>query len=313
MSGVDSRASASDAEQLEWSDESSTQEVLAEASGRGGVRVWGLHLLLFVLTGAVIVWWWLPSWIEGLQYGLGLLAILSAHEMGHYVAARRAGVEVSLPYFIPGVPPFYTFGAFIKMRPSRLSRTSLLVLAAAGPIAGMLVAIPLYVVGLALSERVQLPPLMAPNEVMIFGDSALTWLTARLMLGPMEEGVDVMLHPLAYAGWVGFFVTALNLVPIGQLDGGHIGFALFGRSYHRVARALFLLLVLAGLLFHPVWLVLCIFLKLTGVEHPELTEEQRLPRWAWGVGALCLVFFLLTFVPRPIVLPMLYELILSFM
>lgn len=271
-----------------------------------------LHLGLFVATVGVIFYWWSHDWVSGGLYALGLLSILLAHEFGHYFAARYYGVPVSLPYFIPGFPPFYTFGAFIKMQPSRMDPEALLVIGAAGPLAGMVVAVPVYVVGMMLSDTAPIPELMGPDELLIFGDSLLSWGVASIVFGELPEGTDVMLHPLAYGGWVGFFVTALNLVPIGQLDGGHIGYAMMGRAYHRVARRLFVPLVLCGALIHPVWLVLAIFLVFTGVEHPPLTDERTpLPRWCRWMGYGCLVIFVLTFVPRPIHVVPLYELIWS--
>jgi len=267
-----------------------------------------LHLGLFALTVAVIILWWLPDWQGGLIYAAALSAILLAHEFGHYFAAKRHHVDVTLPYFLPGLPPFYTFGAFIKMRASYLDRKALLCIGAAGPLAGAAVALPIYVVGLSLSEVHEIPPLTSTAELLVFGDSLFTWLTAYLLFDPLPRDHDIFLHPLAYAGWVGFFVTALNLTPAGQLDGGHIGFAVFGRAYRYAARACFAVIILLGLLLHPVWLVLAIFLIVTGIDHPEVDDTPP-PPWAYGIGAACLLLFAFAFVPRPIVLPLLHELL----
>lgn len=268
------------------------------------------HLGLFLLTAAVIVAWW-PSLREGLLYAAGVLSILLAHEFGHYFAARRYGVEVTLPYFLPGLPPLYTFGAFIKMQVRRVSPEALLVIGAAGPIAGMVVALPLFVIGMSLSEVAQVPALTHP-DAFSFGTGLLGLGIEQLLFGSLGEEVAIYIHPLGYAGWVGFFVTALNLVPIGQLDGGHIAYAMFGERYRRPSRWLFWGLVLCGVLFHPVWIVLSIFLTLTGVEHPPLTTREPLPRWAQGVGWGCLAIFVLTFMPVPLVFtPPLWEMVAS--
>ncbi|OIP38252.1 MAG: hypothetical protein AUK47_12310 [Deltaproteobacteria bacterium CG2_30_63_29] len=272
------------------------------------------HLGLFLLTVLVILLWWryysAGNWTDGAWYAGGVLAILSAHEFGHYFAARHYGVDVTLPYYLPGIPPLYTFGAFIKMRASHMSRTALLVVGAAGPIAGALVALPVYIVGLSLSGLVEVPPVRDPLGMMFMGDSVLGWLLIRLQFGVIPAGTDVYLHPLAYAGWVGFFVTALNLVPVGQLDGGHVNYALFGTSYRRYSRWLYRLMIVCGLLLHPMWLVLSIFLLFTGVEHPPmLRNDDVLPRWAKGVGYACIGVFVLTFMPVPIVVPPLWELL----
>ena len=251
----------------------------------------------------------MPDWLGGVQYTLGLLSILLAHEFGHYFAARRFQIEVTLPYFIPGLPPLYTFGAFIRMRARRMSRRSLLTVGAAGPLAGAIVAFPVYFIGMALSEKTQLPQVVPPDSLLFFGDSLITWATARLFFGELSPGTDIVLHPLAYAGWVGLFVTALNLIPIGQLDGGHIGYAVFGEVYRKVAWLLYLALVLCGAIVHPAWLVLSIFLAVTGVAHPPIIDHRPISTSSRIVGGISLLLFVLTFVPQPVVLPSLFELL----
>lgn len=272
------------------------------------------HIGLFLLTVVVILLWWryysAGNWTDGAWYAGGVLAILSAHEFGHYFAARHYGVDVTLPYYLPGIPPLYTFGAFIKMRAGKMSRTALLIVGAAGPIAGAVVALPVYIVGLSMSSLVEVAPIRDPLGMMFMGDSLLGWLLIRIQFGEIPAGMDVYLHPLAYAGWVGFFVTALNLVPVGQLDGGHINYALFGPSYRKFSRWLFRLMILCGLLLHPMWIVLSIFLLFTGVEHPPMIRgDDTLPRWARNVGYGCIALFVLTFMPVPIIVPPLWELI----
>lgn len=275
--------------------------------GRLPTKTLAFHAGLLIVTAIWIPLWWDPDFWGGALYTAGLLSILFSHEMGHYIAARRRGVDVSLPYFLPGLPPFYTFGAFIKMRPGELSREALMEIGAAGPLAGMVVAVPVYILGLSLSEMMTDPPLMAPGSLLSFGDSLITSGLGWLVWGTIPQGQDLLLHPLAFAGWVGFFVTALNLVPLGQLDGGHIATALFGNKYAAWARRLFLGLILCGVMLHPVWIVLSIFLVLTGVEHPPVSESPTLSPMGRKIGWLCLAVFVLVFVPGPIKLTPLWE------
>lgn len=168
-------------------------------------------------------------------YAVPLMAILLAHEFGHYIAARIHGVPASLPYFLP-LPilnPFGTLGAVIIMPERIKSRNALMDIGAAGPLAGMVVAIPLMIVGIRMSS---LTPALDQGVVIYEGDSLLYWLLKRLALGELPPGYDIHTHPMALAAWVGFFVTFLNLFPFSQLDGGHIAYALFGERQNRFAR-----------------------------------------------------------------------------
>ncbi len=171
----------------------------------------------------------------GLEFSAALLGILLCHEAGHYVAARRRRIEVSLPYFIPlpFVSLFGTMGAFILMRGRIRSRAALMEVGAAGPLAGMAVAVPLLFIGLA-----QCPVRPIPQEGFLEGQSLLYLLAKRLVLGPIPDGYDVVINasPLAWAAWIGMLVTALNLLPIGQLDGGHVLCALIGDAHARASR-----------------------------------------------------------------------------
>lgn len=187
--------------------------------------------------------------LDGWPYAVTLMAILLAHEAGHYVAARIHGVPVSLPYFIP-IPIFFgTFGAVIRTRGRVRSRNALLDIGAAGPLAGMAVAVPAMIVGLSLSQAyVKLPdaPYQLEGQSLLY--VALKWIVLGHgpVLDRIAEGKDVLLHPIAWAAWVGFLVTMINLIPVGQLDGGHVSYALMGRSYARVSRLAHGLLVALG-------------------------------------------------------------------
>ena len=169
---------------------------------------------------------------QGIAFGATLMAILTCHELGHYVVARRRGVEVSLPYFIP-LPPIGTLGtmgAIIRMRKPIADRAALIDVGAAGPIAGLVVAIPLLVVGLGLSKLAPITPGGAQE-----GNSILYALVKYAVFGRWlpGDGVDVQLHPMAFAAWFGILVTMINLLPIGQLDGGHVARAALGDAHER--------------------------------------------------------------------------------
>jgi len=235
--------------------------------------------------------------IYGIPFSASLLLILGCHELGHYLTARAYGVQVSLPYFVPlPIPPLGTMGAIIRMRSPIPSRKVLFDIGIAGPLAGLVVALPVLVIGLMLS------PVKAVSGVVWQEGNSLAYLFLKWLLkGPIAAGSDVMLHPMALAGWLGLFVTALNLMPLSQLDGGHIAYALLGRGF-RKAVWLFLS-VLVGLYLISrwegwlVWVVLAVAL---GLKHPppldDLTPLDRTRRRLAFV-ALALLVLLLTPLP----------------
>ena len=162
----------------------------------------------------------------GLPFSITLMSILLVHEMGHYLTSSYYGVQATLPYFIPGPPFLGTFGAFIKMQSQMPDRKSLFDIGAAGPLAGLALSIPAVIIGLHLEP----PPETGPE--IFLGPSFLFMFLVKMAFGSLPEG-GFSLHPIAAAGWVGLFVTAMNLLPAGQLDGGHVMYALFGRSEER--------------------------------------------------------------------------------
>jgi len=240
--------------------------------------------------------------LDGLPFAATLLAILGTHEFGHYFTARAYGASVSLPYFIPAPPPLFLFGtlgAVIRMRSPARDRNSLFDIAAAGPLAGLVVAIPALWLGLGWS-RVGVVP---DSGAMAFGDSLLLRAMTYLAFGRIPEGMDVFIHPVALAGWVGLFVTALNLFPVGQLDGGRIAYALFGAQHRRVSVGTVLAMLLLGAVTGSAnWFVFAgLVTLLVGVHHaPPLDDLTPLSRGRYAVGLFCLLLLVLLIPPVPI-------------
>ena len=259
---------------------------------------------------------------RGWPFAVPLLGILLVHEFGHYIAARLHKVDASLPYFLP-LPELSflgTLGAVIAMRGRIKSRSALLDIGASGPLAGLVVAIPVLVLGL-----MQSPVRPISGNGALEGQSLLYLALKRLVLGPIPEGHDVFLSPVAFAGWAGLLVTALNLIPIGQLDGGHIAYALFGPKQNRYARvlhvgllgmflynlAVFLVPVLqrrawndvgqaiGNSIFWFIWFGLLFLMgRMSGKDHPP-TEPGELSLGRKLIAVLCLVLFVLLFMPTP--------------
>lgn len=295
-----------------------------------------LPALLFIATSGSVLWtgarmtngWQAPTSLAellgGWVYAVPLMAILTCHELGHYIAARRHGVPASLPYFLPlpEVSPFGTLGAVIAMPERIRSRNALLDIGAAGPLAGLCVALPVLILGLSLS------PVQAQSAGYYVqeGQSLLYVLLKYLVKGPIPGGHDVMLHPTATAGWVGLFVTMINLLPWGQLDGGHIAFALLGPVQNRIARLVRLSVllffgynlltfvgpVLTGHSQMPLalafgnsltWLVwfglLSLLGRTMGHDHPPVEAGELSPARR-GVAVGCLLLFVLLFMPTPL-------------
>jgi membrane-associated protease RseP (regulator of RpoE activity) len=244
---------------------------------------------------------WLSWLVSGVPFAFTLLAILGVHEFGHYFTARHYGASVSLPYFIPAPPPFPfgTMGAIIRMRSPVRDRNSLFDIAAAGPLAGLAVAVPALLVGLSWSTIVPEPA----EAHIVFGGSLLMATLTEALVGPIPRGMMLFTHPMADAAWVGFFVTALNLFPVGQLDGGRIAYALFGRRHRLVGVVTFAALLALGLVTGAanwmVWAVLLFFL--VGLHHsPPLDDLTPLTPGRYVVGVICLILLVLLIPPVPL-------------
>jgi membrane-associated protease RseP (regulator of RpoE activity) len=243
-----------------------------------------------------------------LTFSVPLMAILLFHELGHYVTSRRNNVRVSLPYFIPAPLPSVfiigTFGAFIRMKSLPRTRRVMFDVGAAGPWAGMLLAVPAVIIGLHYSEILPLDRSAGGLEL---GNSLLFLGLARWILGVNPNAVTINLHPIAFAGWIGLVVTTLNLLPVGQLDGGHVIYALFGRSHRAISRLFVICCVLMvvvpwimGWSYWLGWLLWAVLLVFLGLGHPAALDadtplDPRRRAAAW----LTIALFVVTFSPVP--------------
>jgi membrane-associated protease RseP (regulator of RpoE activity) len=248
----------------------------------------------------------------GLWFSLPLLLILGAHELGHYTLARRHGMDVSPPFFVPApwmVSLIGTFGAFIRLRSPLLNRSVLLDVGAAGPIVSFLLSIPAVALGLAWSHTVDEVPawargarigLVVDNQMLPMGQSAAFALLRAL--SPLGDAPFVALHPLAFAGWLGLFFTALNLFPVSQLDGGHVVFAL-SRRWHLLVGMMTVTMLLAlsfGWLGWLFWAVLVMVIGRGRLHHPPVFDpDLRLDPARRAIGWACIAIFFLTLIPIP--------------
>jgi membrane-associated protease RseP (regulator of RpoE activity) len=261
--------------------------------------------------------------VAGLPFAASLIGILLSHEMGHYLLARAYGVDSTLPFFIPvPVGLVGTFGAVIRIRSAMPTRRAVLDIGAAGPFAGFVVAVPLYAWGIAHSEvralgdaafdrpaasllgvlRDWMAGASHPSFGIIhFGDSLVTLVLKKLFLGPLPPGSDVFEHPVAVAAWVGLLVTTLNLIPLGQLDGGHVTYALLGRARARAfSRLVSYALLASGLFLSWTWLVWWALTRfVVGYDHPPAMLEEPLSPGRRVMALLAMVVFALTFIPVP--------------
>lgn len=234
--------------------------------------------------------------VLGSMFSIPLLTILIIHEMGHYTAARRHNVAVTPPYFIPAPSFIGTFGAFIKIKSPVPHRNALLDIGASGPIAGALVAIPILIIGLKMSV---IRPAAGLTGIPL-GESLLFRAASLAVFGKIPQGFDVVLHPVAFAGWIGLLVTALNLLPAGQLDGGHIAYALFGNAYEKISRAVPYILLPMGY-FWGGWIIWSLMLFVLGTAHPPpVHDEIPLSKGRRLVGIFSCLLFLVCFTPTPV-------------
>lgn len=236
--------------------------------------------------------------VLSLVYALALGLILIGHEMGHYLACRRFGISVTLPFFIPAPTLIGTMGAFIKIRAPITRKRQLFDIGAAGPLAGFVLALPAVIIGLALSKAV---PSMPEGESIIFGQPLLLKFLGLFVFQGIGPSFDIVLHPLAFAGWVGILVTALNLLPLGQLDGGHISYAVFGLKSRLIARVFLIVFAVMGVFYWVGWFVWALLILVLGLKHPPVWDElSPLGRGRTIAAVLLLFIFVICFIPDPV-------------
>lgn len=292
---------------------------------RSGQRYW-LHALLLLLTALtttivgsrlasnfeanrpaflidddfsffVEIWQTPQLLVAGLPFSLTLITILLAHELGHYLACRFHRIDASLPYFLPAPTLIGTFGAFIRIRAPIFSRRELFDIGVAGPLAGFAFLLPALGIGLAYSKVL---PGIAEQGDIVFGSPLLVWLGAKLVF-PGVAAADIYLHPIARAAWVGLLATALNLLPIGQLDGGHILYAFFGRHHRRLSQIFAVLLAGVGVIYGWLgWILWAGFFLWTGLRHPPIFDEHPVGRGRVRLAAIALAILALSFTPVPV-------------
>jgi membrane-associated protease RseP (regulator of RpoE activity) len=240
---------------------------------------------------------------HGFWYSGTILAILGFHELGHYLACRYYDVDASLPFFLPAPLPLTgTLGAFIRIREPIPSKRMLFDIGIAGPLAGFLVVVPALLIGISLSRVVIFP---ADQPGVSLGEPLIFQLVSKLLWGTPPEGYTLNLHPIAFAAWFGLLATALNLFPIGQLDGGHISYAVFGRKSSHVTLLMIVGAIVLTVRFSSSWLVWTVMviamLAVFGRHHPSTFDEDiPLDRTRMAFAVAALVVFVLCFTTAPI-------------
>jgi membrane-associated protease RseP (regulator of RpoE activity) len=275
-------------------------------------RIGTINVVLFVVTALTTTFAgamyageptesWLSFFLSGWVFSVPLMSILLVHEMGHYLAGRRRYLDITPPYFLPSVPPLGTFGAFIKIRSPIPTKKVLVEVGASGPIAGAALAIPLLAVGLYHSE-IRPEAIQTDGLGLTFGSSLILELICLLRFGQFSFNSTILMHPTAMAAWFGLFVTAMNLLPMGQLDGGHVIYALFGeRRARMISFATFACMIPLGIFFWQGWLVFGVLALFLGLKHPPpLDPYTPLDRRGKILGWVAVVLFILTIVPIPI-------------
>ena len=258
-------------------------------------RTW-IHILLFVLTVA-------STWLTwGPLYSITIMLILLGHEMGHYFMSRKNGIWATLPYFLP-LPffsPFGTLGAVIRMGGPIPSRKALFDTGITGPLISFFLSIPAILIGLELSQVI--PASQIKGGGIRLADPLLISFLQQLVMRDVPANYEVVLHPIAYAGWVGLFVTALNLLPVGQLDGGHVAYALFGMKSRKVFAIVVAVIAYIFIFYSFAWVLLLVLMILFGFRHPMTMDDQTplgMKRKFLGGLALLILVLSFTFAPFP--------------
>ncbi len=251
-----------------------------------------IHIFLFIttiITTFIAGYAQGGDYVGGFSFSMALIFILGSHEMGHYLFGKRYGVDITPPYFIPAPPlisPIGTFGAFIKIRSRITSKKALFDIGVAGPFFGIIAAIPVLYLGLSLSEVIVVSDYSEGMGITL-GSSPIFSLFTTMVFGDIPEGKDILLHPVAFAGWIGLLVTALNLIPSGQLDGGHVIYSVFSKRVHSIASYLaILILVILGAGTRP-------FYELASSLHPGINIPEIMVFNGWPGWLLWSVFLII--------------------
>jgi membrane-associated protease RseP (regulator of RpoE activity) len=235
--------------------------------------------------------------VDGLAFSLTLMTILLAHELGHYFACRYYGIDASLPYFLPFPSPIGTLGAFIRIRSPIYTRQALFDVGIAGPLAGFVLLVPALVIGIGESKVIHG---IAERGDLVFGVPAIQRFFEWIIF-PGVRSSDILLHPIARAAWVGILATALNLLPIGQLDGGHILYAFTARRHKLLSRIFVLALIPLAFFAHSyTWLLWAAVLFFLALRHPVIYDITKLDKNRVTLGLVALAIFLLTFTLAPV-------------
>ncbi len=232
-----------------------------------------------------------------LVYTAVLIGILLGHEMGHYLTCRYYHIKATLPFFIPAPTLIGTLGAFIKIKSPITRKKQLFDIGIAGPLTGFVLSLPALAYGLSLSKIV---PAVDSEEALIFGEPLLLKLIAGLIFHSAPPNSDLSLHPVGVAGWVGILITSFNLFPIGQLDGGHVSYALIGQRSRPVAKGLLVVFLVMGIFLWIGWIVWALVIQLLGLKHPSVRDEgERLSSLRVALGIVIIIIFILSFIPAP--------------
>ena len=251
-----------------------------------------VHIILFLLTiGSTIL-------IGGYLYSFAIMLILLSHEMGHYFMTRKYGVPSTLPFFIPfPIKPFGTLGAVIRMKGIISNKKALFDIGVAGPICGFVVALPFIISGMMMSKVQAVAGIHGGTPL---GEPLLFMLIEQFIISDMPKHAVLVLHPFGYAGWVGLFVTGLNLLPVGQLDGGHVVYAVFGDKSRWVFRVFIAAICILAVFYNYSWFLLALLLLIFGRHHPPpLDTETELDGTRKIIAVIVLIIFILSFIPAP--------------
>ncbi len=327
-------------DQLTTSDQQPTELSYgrARASGNHGPPRIRMNIVLFVLTFTSSIYWGFIQYqqfyseelrsvltsnpfeapsalLGGLPFGIAVIAILLAHEMGHYLTCRHYGIEASLPYFLPLPPPNLiptllpgTMGAVIRIRGAITSRRALFDIAVAGPIAGWVAALPILAYGLSQSRVVSTIEIETSGRYLTLGEPLL-WGPMSRFFGPeIGPAQDLVMHPLAFVGWFALLITAMNLLPVGQLDGGHLLYSLVPQWHRALSFTVLILMFFAGFRFFPGWILFAVIVSVLfimgGLGKPRpIDDGQKLGATRIVLTLIALAIFVTSFMLIPVTIP----------